>query len=66
MSDVANLRIGLAEYVEEQAAWRSRKATEYPDDRRNATCAAALLHLAAVAGGIDTAGVRRIARVPRI
>ena len=36
----------LADYVDEQAAWRDSKAAEYPEDERNARCAEGLRELA--------------------
>lgn len=36
----------LATYLREQAEWREGKAVEYPEDLRNAGCAAALRSLA--------------------
>ena len=42
----ATVREWLVQSLESSADWRERKAEEYPDDARNATCAAALAQAA--------------------
>jgi hypothetical protein len=42
-----------ADYLEEQAAWRQRKADEWPDDPRNARSAAALAAAATYVRQLD-------------
>jgi hypothetical protein len=47
---LATLRRALHDYIEEQARWRSEKASEYRGDRRNVASADALRELADYVG----------------
>jgi hypothetical protein len=53
-SDLSDFHELIAVYLEDQAAWRYEKATEYPDDARNKRSAHGLRELAAYVRGLPS------------